>query len=203
MTIRLIISAVFAVFVLTACGNAGQDNAESDTTTMTHEEAPMQAVDYKSIPFKTITGEDTSLKDFEGHVVLLVNVASQCGYTKQYAGLEELYRSKKDDGLVIIGFPANNFGGQEPGSNEEILNFCQTKFDVTFPMMSKISVKGDDIHGLYKYLTEESSLPGDIKWNFGKFLLDKHGNLVARYDSAVTPEDEQLTSKIDELLALK
>lgn len=152
------------------------------------------------IPFKTITGEETSLQAFKGNVVLLVNVASECGFTPQYKGLEALYRKYKDSGFVIIGFPANNFGGQEPGSNEEILKFCQTKFDVTFPMMSKISVKGKDKHPLFVYLTEDSNLPGEIGWNFSKFLLDRDGHLVARYPSETTPEDKELVDKIKSLL---
>jgi glutathione peroxidase len=166
-----------------------------------HQESiATQDKSYLDMPFNTITGEKTDLRAFDGKVVLIVNVASKCGFTKQYAGLEDLYRHFKDSGLVVIGFPANNFGGQEPGTDKEILNFCQSKFDVTFPMMSKISVKGKDIHPLFAYLTEDSSIPGEIKWNFSKFLLDRKGNLVARYDSQVTPDNEELVGKIRELL---
>lgn len=156
-------------------------------------------VSYLDIPFKTITGEETSLEAFKGKVVLLVNVASECGFTPQYEGLEALYRKFKDRGLVIVGFPANNFGGQEPGTNEEILHFCRSKFDVTFPMMSKISVKGKDKHPLFVYLTEDSNLPGEIQWNFSKFLLDREGHLVARYPSQTIPQDKELVSKIENL----
>lgn len=197
-----IIFAILLAFTLAACGNSGQTDDKAGRT-MSKKEQPMQAVDYKTIPFKTIDGKETSLDDFKGKVVLLVNVASKCGFTKQYAGLEKLYEGKKDDGFVIIGFPANNFGGQEPGTNEEILKFCQSKFNVTFPMMSKISVKGNDIHPLYAYLTEDSPNPGEITWNFNKFLLDRNGNVVARFDSAVTPDDKELVLKIDKLLASK
>ncbi len=160
-------------------------------------------VDYSHLPFNTISGEAVDLSAYRGKVVLIVNVASKCGFTKQYAGLEELYRSKKEKGFVILGFPANNFGGQEPGTNKEILNFCTTKFDVTFPMMAKVSVKGEDKHPLFKFLTEESNLPGEIEWNFSKFLLDRDGKLVARYKSAITPDNAELVGKIDELLAKK
>jgi glutathione peroxidase len=156
-------------------------------------------INYLDIPFKTITGEETSLEAFKGKVVLLVNVASECGFTPQYEGLEALYKKFKDSGLVVVGFPANNFGGQEPGTNEEILKFCTSKFDVTFPMMSKISVKGKDKHPLYVYLTEQSNLPGEIQWNFNKFLLDREGHVVARYPSQTTPQDKELVSKIESL----
>lgn len=160
----------------------------------------MQAIDYKTIEFNTITGQATDLEQFKGKVVLIVNTASKCGFTPQYAGLEKLYEAKKDEGFVVIGFPANNFGNQEPGTNEEIQKFCQTKYNVTFPMMAKISVKGNDIHPLYRYLTEDSPFPGEITWNFNKFLLDRNGKVVARYDSKITPEDPKLIAKIDELL---
>ncbi|MBU0984695.1 MAG: glutathione peroxidase [candidate division Zixibacteria bacterium] len=160
----------------------------------------MTEVDYRDIPLKTIDDKPTTLSAFNGKVVLIVNVASECGYTKQYAGLEELYREYRDSGLVVVGFPANNFGGQEPGSNEEILSFCQTKFDVTFPMMAKVSVKGKDKHPLFAYLTEQSGHPGEIKWNFSKFLLDRDGNLVSRYDSGVEPMSDELTGAIRKLL---
>ncbi len=160
----------------------------------------MQAIEYKTIEFNTITGKPSDLDQFKGKVVLIVNTASKCGFTPQYEGLEKLYEAKKDEGFVVIGFPANNFGQQEPGTNEEIQKFCQTKYNVTFPMMAKISVKGNDIHPLYRYLTEDSPFPGEITWNFNKFLLDRNGKVVARYDSKITPEDPKLLAKIDELL---
>ena len=180
--------------------------AESETKDKKTEFTPMQnktdstKINYRQIPFKTITGEQTSLAQFKGKVVLIVNVASECGFTPQYAGLEKLYQNYKKDGLVVIGFPANNFGHQEPGTNEEILSFCQTKFDVTFPMMSKVSVLGDDIHPLFKYLTEDSNIPGEIKWNFSKFLLDRDGNLVDRFVSKDEPMSDKIVDKIKELL---
>jgi glutathione peroxidase len=156
--------------------------------------------DYLSIPLKTIDGHDTTLAAFKGKVVLIVNVASKCGHTPQYEGLEKLQQKYQKQGFEVVGFPANNFGAQEPGTNSEIKTFCTTKYNVTFPMMAKISVKGDDIHPLYAYLTEKSSLPGEIKWNFSKFLLDKSGKLIARYEPGVEPLDPQVTSKIEAAL---
>ena len=157
----------------------------------------MEKVDYLKIPFKTITGHDSTLAAFKGKVVLVVNTASECGYTPQYEGLEKLYEKYKDKGLVVVGFPANNFGQQEPGTNEQIAKFCSTKYSVTFPMMAKVSVKGTDKHPLFTYLTEQSPIPGEIKWNFSKFLFDKNGVLVARYLSNVEPMDTLLTSRIE------
>jgi glutathione peroxidase len=178
----------------------------SDTTPIAKEQGQaqqggqnMQAVDYLNIPFKTINGNDSTLEAFKGEVVLIVNVASKCGYTPQYKDLEALYEKYKSKGFVVVGFPANNFGGQEPGTNAEIQKFCTSTYGVTFPMMSKISVKGDDIHPLFEYLTAQSPIPGDIKWNFSKFLLDRNGILVARYQSDVTPFDPKLTGKIESL----
>jgi glutathione peroxidase len=132
-------------------------------------------------------------------VVLLVNVASKCGYTPQYTGLQSLYTKYKDKGLVVVGVPANNFGGQEPGTNEEIKTFCSRNYNVTFPIMSKVSVKGDDKTPLYGYLTENTG--GDVKWNFTKFLVDKNGKIVSRFESKVTPESPELTSAVEKALA--
>jgi glutathione peroxidase len=198
-TIILILAAAvsIAAVAIAVTPAAKQEAAQTGRKT------PMSSIDHRFISFATITGDTTNLNAFKGKVVLVVNVASKCGYTPQYAGLESLYLAKKDKGFVILGFPANNFKDQEPGTNEEILKFCQTTYNVTFPMMAKISVKGPDIHPLYAYLTKWSNLPGDISWNFNKFLFDRNGNLVARYDSPVKPDDPQLVSKIDSLLAAK
>jgi glutathione peroxidase len=152
----------------------------------------------------SIDGAPTPLSSFKGKVVLLVNVASKCGYTPQYAGLEKLYETYKDKGFVIVGVPANNFGAQEPGSNEEIKTFCSRTYNVNFPMMSKVSVKGSDKTPLYQYLTDSSSNPktgGEIKWNFTKFLIDKNGNIAARFESAVTPESPEFVKAIEQALA--
>lgn len=153
-----------------------------------------------------IDGKDVKLKAYKGKVALLVNVASKCGYTPQYEGLQRIYDKYKDQGFVVLGFPANNFGGQEPGSNEEIKEFCTLKYKTTFPMFAKISVKGEDQHPLYKYLTGADTNPnfaGDIKWNFGKFLVDQKGRVIARFDSKDAPESEKVTKAIEDALAKK
>ena len=152
----------------------------------------------------SIDGAATPLSSFKGKVVLLVNVASKCGFTPQYAGLEKLYEAYKDKGFVIVGVPANNFGKQEPGTNEEIKTFCSRNYNVTFPMMSKVSVKGEDTTPLYQYLTDKSANPttgGEIKWNFTKFLVDKKGNVINRFESAVTPEAAELVKAVEAALA--
>jgi glutathione peroxidase len=153
---------------------------------------------------KTIDGQEKKLSDYQGKVVLLVNVASKCGLTPQYTALESTYEKYKDKGFVIIGFPANNFGAQEPGTNEEIKQFCTSKYNVTFPMMSKISVKGGDKHPLYKFLTEGKAgedFAGDIEWNFAKFLVDRNGNVIARFASKTTPDSPQVTAAIEKALS--
>jgi len=152
----------------------------------------------------SIDGQPTPLSSFKGKVVLLVNVASRCGYTPQYAGLEALYEKYKNRGFVIVGIPANNFGAQEPGSNQEIKTFCTAKYHVTFPMMAKVSVKGDDITPLYAFLTDKSAHPdtgGEIGWNFTKFLVGPDGKVIARFDSKVTPDSPELTSAVEKALA--
>ena len=152
---------------------------------------------------KSIDGQPVSLKTYSGKVVLLVNVASKCGFTPQYAGLEALYEKYKDRGLVIVGIPANNFGSQEPGTNEEIKKFCSSKYNVSFPMMAKVSVLGDDKTPLYQFLTDKSQDPqfgGDIKWNFTKFLVDREGNLVARFEPNVTPDSAEVQTAVESAL---
>jgi glutathione peroxidase len=150
----------------------------------------------------SIDGQPTPLANFKGKVILLVNVASRCGFTPQYTGLEALYEKYKDQGFVILGFPANNFGGQEPGTNQEIKTFCSTKYNVTFPIYGKVSVKGADQTPLYQYLTKEAdpSHTGDIKWNFTKFLVDRNGNVVERFEPNVTPESENVVTSVEKLL---
>jgi len=152
----------------------------------------------------SIDGEPTPLSKFHGKVVLVVNVASRCGFTPQYSALEKVYEKYKDRGFVIVGFPANNFGGQEPGSNQEIKTFCSTKYNVTFPMMAKVSVKGDDKTPLYQFLTDKTASPstgGEIQWNFTKFLIGPDGRPVARFEPNVTPDDPQVTAAIEKELA--
>lgn len=155
---------------------------------------------------KNIDGKDVKLKKYKGDVLLIVNTASKCGYTPQYESLQAVYDKYKSQGLEILGFPTNNFGGQEPGTNEEIKEFCTTKYKVTFPMFAKISVKGDDQHELYKYLTGKDTNPafaGDITWNFNKFLVDRKGNVVARFTSKDKPDGETVTTAIEKYLKEK
>ena len=151
----------------------------------------------------SIDGKSTPLSTYKGKVLMLVNVASKCGYTPQYAGLEALYQKYKDQGFVIVGIPANNFMSQEPGTNAEIKSFCKTKYDVQFPMMSKVSVAGADKAPLYQFLTSSQENPqtgGEIKWNFTKFLISRDGRMLNRFEPAVTPEDPALTSAVEAAL---
>lgn len=155
-----------------------------------------------SFTLSSIDGKPAPLAEYKGKVILLVNVASQCGYTPQYSALEAIYEKYKDRGFVILGFPANNFGAQEPGTNEEIKTFCTRKYNVTFPMYSKISVKGPDQAPLYSYLTKETGagIAGEIQWNFTKFLVDREGKVVERFEPAVTPDSKDVTSAIEKQL---
>ena len=168
---------------------------------------PAQAAPPKSVydfTLKSIDGQPTPLADFHGKVLLLVNVASRCGFTPQYTALEAVYEKYKAQGLVIVGVPANNFGGQEPGTDQEIKTFCSAKYNVTFPIMHKLSVKGEDTTPLYQFLTDKESDPkfsGEIKWNFTKFLFDRNGNPVARFEPATKPDSPEVISAIETALA--
>lgn len=154
------------------------------------------------IPLKDIEGKDTSLKPYEGKVLLIVNVASKCGNTKQYTELQALHQEFEKEGLTVLGFPCNDFGGQEPGTNEEIKEFCSLKYRVTFPMFDKITVKGPNKHPLYQELSGPTSpFPGDVKWNFGKFLVGRDGKILARFEPKTKPDDAAVTSAIKDALA--
>ena len=174
------------------------------------------------IPLERIDGSPATLGEYQGKVLLLVNVASQCGLTPQYEGLEKLYHDYRDKGFVVLGFPANNFGGQEPGTNKEIQEFCRTKFRVDFPMFSKISVKGDDQHPLYAVLTaaqpkatekpdgilrdqlaKHGMAPTDeteVLWNFEKFVIDRNGKVVSRFSPEIAPDDPILVGALESAL---
>lgn len=155
---------------------------------------------------RDIDGKDVKLKKYKGNVLLVVNVASKCGYTPQYEGLQSTYAKYKDQGFYVLGFPANNFGAQEPGTETEIKEFCTSKYHVTFPMFAKISVKGEDQDPLYKFLTSKETNPdfaGDIKWNFSKFLVDRSGKVVARFESKAKPDSDEVTAAIEKYLAAK
>ena len=158
---------------------------------------PMQAAGVHDFELTTIDGQKMPLAAYKGKVVLLVNTASQCGYTPQYEGLEALYKHYKDKGLVLVGVPANNFGGQEPGTNEEIKTFCSRTYHVTFPMAAKVSVKGGDQIPLYRHLSAAAGAP---EWNFTKYLVGKDGQVIRKFDSAVEPDAKELTSAVEAAL---
>jgi glutathione peroxidase len=152
----------------------------------------------------SIDGQPAPLAAYKGKVVLLVNVASKCGYTPQYTVLESTYEKYKDQGFVIVGVPVNNFGAQEPGTNQEIKTFCSSKYHVTFPMLAKVSVKGEDITPLYQFLTDKTANPqtgGEIQWNFTKFLIGPDGRVITRFEPEITPDSPQVTSEIEKALA--
>src|SRR5438876_5686709 len=163
--------------------------------------AALAASNVHEFTLDALNGTPTPLANFKGRVMLVVNVASQCGYTYQYEGLQALFKKYESQGFVIAGFPANNFGGQEPGSNEEIGAFCKSKFGVTFPMFSKISVKGSDKAPLYQFLTDKKAKTGgEIQWNFTKFLVDRSGNVIQRFEPAVEPLSKQLVAAVEAAL---
>jgi glutathione peroxidase len=170
----------------------------------TAEDKPMTGpLNFK---MKGIDGKDVDLAQYKGKVVLFVNVASACGYTPQYAGLQDLYQKYSKEGLVVIGVPSNDYGKQEPGSDADIQKFCSTNYKVTFPMLSKVAVKGKDKVPLYKYLTDKATnpaSPGEVKWNFEKFLIGRDGKIAGRFLSAVEPTSEELTKAVQTELAKK
>ncbi len=189
---RVGLLAVLIVAVVICSGRAGDKTSKGGNPSLIYD-----------FVIRNIDGREVKLEQYRDKALLLVNVASQCGYTPQYEGLQKIYSKYKDQGLVVLGFPANNFGAQEPGSDQEIKTFCSTRYDVTFPMFSKISVKGSDKHPLYKFLTDETTNPkfaGEITWNFNKFLVDKRGNVVARFASEDTPEGDKVTRAIERVL---
>lgn len=180
-----------------ACSNQSEQStqiAENTTAVSTPETPTMSFYDFE---VTDLEGESFNFESLKGKRVLIVNTASECGYTPQYAQLQELYEEYGGESFTIVGFPANNFGGQEPGSDAEIRSFCSKNYGVSFPMMSKISVKGDDMHQVYQWLTQ-SDMNGvsdaTVQWNFHKFLIDENGNWVASHPSSVTPLDEKITS---------
>jgi glutathione peroxidase len=156
------------------------------------------------IPLKDIDGKDTSLKAYKGKVLLVVNVASKCGLTPQYSALEELQKKYEGKGFTIVAFPCNDFAGQEPGSADDIKKFCSDKYDVTFPLFEKLHVKGPEQHPLYTALSgPDAPFPGDVKWNFGKFLVSRHGKIVARFEPKTTPDSPEVAKAIEAEIAKK
>jgi glutathione peroxidase len=171
----------------------------SDKSLKTSEGKNMESV--YEFSEKDINGKDVSLSEYKGKVLLIVNVASKCGYTRQYSGLQKIYDKYKEQGFEILAFPCNDFGGQEPGTNEEIAEFCSTNFNVTFPLFDKIKVLGEDKNLLYEMLTNNSNVEkGDINWNFEKFLISKEGEVIARYKSSVEPESDAVAKAIEQEL---
>lgn len=194
-----VIVCVLSVSVLGVCTSC------EDKTPETTESSAASGSPIYQFELNDIDGVPVKLGAYSGKVLLLVNVASKCGYTPQYAGLQQLYERYQADGLVVLGFPANNFGSQEPGTEEQIKDFCTTNYNVTFPMFAKISVRGDDIHPLYKFLTEAvptgGGNAGPVTWNFNKFLIGRDGNVIGRHDSKVEPLGTELTGEIEKALA--
>lgn len=162
--------------------------------------APMTTGRLYEFSLPDIDGHPKALADYKGRVLLLVNVASQCGFTPQYTPLEALYEKYRERGLAVMGFPANNFGAQEPGTDAEIKAFCSTKYQVSFPLFAKISVKGEDIHPLYRYLTTEAGVDGDVKWNFAKFLVDRTGQVAARFEPKTAPSAPEVKQAVEKAI---
>lgn len=192
MFLLSVVSAIFTFFQ--SCGNKSVDASV--------QKAGMELANNAQSVFEftveDIDGKKVSLETYKGKTLLFVNVASKCGYTGQYEDLQKLYDQYKGKGLVILGFPANNFLGQEPGTNAEIKQFCSKNYGVSFPMFAKISVKGDDIHPLYRYLTTQTK--ENVSWNFNKYLVNKEGKVVAHFGSKTAPLDDKLVQAIEKLL---
>jgi glutathione peroxidase len=201
----------FAVALVAALVAGTAPAADSDQSPASAEPAKDAQKDRTEAPTSVlgftmadIDGKEVKLSRYKGKVLLVVNTASRCGFTPQYEGLEALYRHYKKQGFEVLAFPANEFGQQEPGTNEEIKAFCKTKYDVTFPIFSKIVVKGEGQHALYRFLTDEKAhgkLGGEIRWNFTKFLIGRDGAILARFEPRVDPQDERLTHALRDALA--
>jgi len=194
-TTGLIIVAAIGAFFISVYAFNGNESSASNVE-------PKENSIYE-FTVTNIVGEEVNLDKYKDKVLMFVNTASECGYTPQYKGLQAIYDKYKDQGFVVLGFPANNFGGQEPGTEKEIKEFCTLKYKVTFPMFAKISVKGDDQHPLYNFLTNEKTNPkfsGDVTWNFNKFLTNQKGEIIARFSSKEVPESKEVTGAIEKAL---
>ncbi len=190
---RRFAASVLAVFALAFTAGIAVSRGDD-------KEKAKSVLDFK---MKDIDGKDVELSKYKGDVILIVNTASKCGYTPQYKGMEAVYEKYKDKGFTILAFPANEFGKQEPGTDSDIKNFCLTKYSVSFPIFSKIVVKGDGIHPLYSYLTSKETNPefaGEIPWNFSKFLINRKGEVIARFEPKDDPKSEKVTKAIEEAL---
>lgn len=200
--IFLVSTSMALVLISTAVMALDYDKNPADENK--NEGKKMSATSIYDFTVDDIDGAAVKLEQYRGKVVMIVNVASKCGFTPQYEGLQKLYTTYKDSGLVILGFPANNFMRQEPGSDADIKAFCSMNYGVTFPMFSKISVKGDDQHPLYAYLTSKEAnheFGGGISWNFNKFLVSRDGKIIARFGSRTKPEDAELVEAVKKALS--
>lgn len=192
---------LFVVLTVIALVSVMQATAKSTgKARMSDSKTAPAAQGVHSFTVTTIDGKSRSLADYRGRALLIVNTASRCGFTKQYATLETLYDTYKARGFEVLAFPANDFMGQEPGTNEEIQKFCTTKYSTSFPLFAKVKVKGDDMVPLYRYLTKNSGYPGDIPWNFTKFLVDANGQVVARFDPRTAPDSPELVAALEKVL---
>jgi glutathione peroxidase len=201
---KLGLLTVMTIAIAAATG-AFAINANRGERVMNETTAPT-AKSVHEFAMKDIDGNDVKLSQYSGRVLMLVNTASQCGLTPQYKGLQSIYQKYQAQGFTILAFPANNFGGQEPGSNAEIKEFCTMRYKVTFPVFAKISVKGDDQHPLFRFLTSKETNPqfgGDIMWNFNKFLVSKSGEIIARFEPRVDPESPEVAAAIERALQAK
>lgn len=205
LTTVLPVLILFIVLINSGCADSSKVNRETKSTDTQVKEINTKgktdlSKNIYDIKVRTMEGEEKNLSDYKGKVLMIVNVASHCGYTSQYEGLEKIYQQYKDKGFEVLAFPCNDFGGQEPGTNDEIRTFCESKFNVTFPLFDKIKVLGGDKSPLYARLTENSDPSGDIGWNFEKFIIDKNGNIVSRFMSKSKPDSEEVTKAIEALL---
>ncbi|TKS60283.1 MAG: glutathione peroxidase [Nitrospira sp.] len=200
---RALLGMVLGLVVLAGCGSTylfGLSSAQAG------QEGALMAVKTANLydfTMNDIDGKPVNLSQYRGKVLLLVNTASFCGNTPQYSDLQTMYEQYNEKGFEILAFPANNFGQQEPGSNQEIKSFCFTKYSLTFPLFSKISVKGSDKHPLYQYLTEQSPFPGEVEWNFQKYLVDRSGNIVGRFHHRTKPLAPEIVKEVERVLAAK
>ena len=186
------------IILLNACGSISKKNVISNS----RDDSAKTEKSFYDFTVKNIESQDIALSTYKGKVLVIVNTASKCGHTPQYESIEAFYKKYKDKGVEVLGFPANNFMGQEPGSDEEIKNFCTLNYGVSFPMFSKISVKGDDIHPLYSFLTEKAqngAIDAEVKWNFQKFVVNKKGRVVAAFAPATTVDDDEFLNLINKL----
>ncbi|MEY4071772.1 MAG: hypothetical protein RL721_2386 [Candidatus Eisenbacteria bacterium] len=197
---RVQLFVILTVIALVSVMQAKAKSTGKAAMSETKSSSPAAAQGVYAFTVTTIDGKTRSLADYRGRALLIVNTASRCGFTKQYASLESLYDTYKARGFEVLAFPANDFMGQEPGTNEEIQKFCTTKYSTSFPLFAKVKVKGDGMVPLYRYLTKDSAFPGDIPWNFTKFLVDANGQVVARFDPRTTPDSPELVAALEKAL---